>query len=133
MGWIFRAAFVIAFGMNATWTSQASPASTSPGEQRITPAKEYACGQPGKPCPLQSWMRATLASAATRGDADALAKGFDILAANAPPGYAEWTRIAKEGAALARKKDLEGAKVSCQACHGKYKSKYKEELRDRPL
>jgi hypothetical protein len=133
MSWVFKAAFVIAFGMGATWATPTVPAAASPSEHRPTPAKEFACGQAGKPCPLQSWMRATLASAATRGDADALVKGFDFLAANAPPGYSEWTRIAKEGGAFARKKDMESAKASCQACHGKYKSKYKEELRDRPL
>jgi hypothetical protein len=78
-------------------------------------------------------MRLTFAAAATRHDADALAKGFDFLASKPPPGYGDWTKIAKEGAALARKKDFDGAKQSCQACHGKYKSKYREELRDRPL
>ena len=130
MGWIFRAAFVIAFGMSA----ESSVVPASAGESRSAPAKEYACGEAGKaPCPLQGWMKTTLAPAAVRGDADALVKGFDFLASRPPPGFAEWTRIAKEGAAMARKKDIEGAKVSCQACHGKYKSKYKEELRDRPL
>lgn len=108
------------------------PASTS-SEAAPAPGKEYTCGAAGKPCPLQGWMKATFAAAAARGDVEGLAKGFDFLAANPPPGYSEWTRIAKEGAAFARKKDLEGAKLSCQSCHGKYKSKYKEELRDRPL
>ena len=133
MGWIFKAAFVIAFGM-ANLAAPASAPAIADGERRDGPAKDYACGQAGKvPCPLQGWMRSTLAAAATRGDSEALAQGFDFLASRSPSGYSEWTRIAKEGAGLARKKDIEGAKQSCQSCHGKYKSKYKEELRDRAL
>src|SRR5688572_32261637 len=107
MGWVFRAAFVITFGMSVSLESSVTPAA-SVGESRSAPAKEYACGESGKaPCPLQGWMKTNLAPAAVRGDVDALAKGFDFLASKPPPGYAEWARMAREGAAMARKKDVE--------------------------
>jgi hypothetical protein len=131
MGWIFKALFVAGFGVSVQ--SNAPPAEGSPAPPVPAPAKEFACGSAAKPCPLQGWMRTTFAGAATRADADALARGFDFLAAKPPPGYSDWARIAKEGAALARKKDIEGAKVTCQSCHGKYKSRYREEQRDRAL
>jgi hypothetical protein len=124
---------VIAFGMGATWTTSPTTAETSPREPRPAPAKEFACGDAAKPCPLQGWMRTKLAAASTRGDAEGLAKGFDFLASNPPPGYSDWAPIARQGAGLARKKDIEGSKAACQSCHSKYKSKYKEELRDRAL
>jgi hypothetical protein len=133
MGWIFKAVFIIALGASAMGQSPAGSAEGAPQDPRPAPAKEFACGSSANPCPLQSWMRVTFAAASTRGDADAMAKGFDALAAKPPPGYSDWARIAKEGAALARKKDIEGAKGACQSCHGKYKSRYKEELRDRAL
>ena len=133
MGWIFKTPYLIALAMAVTSGTPFPPPVTNAEEQRAAPGKEFACGQVGKPCPLQGWMRGTFAAAATRGDADALAKGFDLLASKPPPGYPDWATIAKDGAAIARKKDIEGAKRACQACHTKYKSKYKEELRDRPL
>jgi hypothetical protein len=133
MGWIFKVSFLIALSAIPSM-ARMTPAATSSGEQGTTLTKEYACGGAGKsPCPLQGWMRTTLDAAAVRGDSDALAKGFDFLASKPPPGYTEWTRIAKEGAGLARKKDIDGARQSCKTCHGKYKSRYKEELRDRAL
>lgn len=132
MGWIFKVIFVVTVAA-ALPSSNATSADSAPSEPRPAPAKEFACGNAAKPCPLQAWMRATFAGAATRADSDALARGFDLLAANPPPGYSDWARIAKEGAGLARKKDIEGAKGTCQSCHGKYKSRYKEELRDRPF
>jgi hypothetical protein len=133
MGWIFKAGYVIAIAMGTISATSFSSAVTTSDEQRPAPAKEFACGQVGKPCPLQGWMRNTFAAAATRGDTDALAKGFDLLASKPPAGYPEWASTAKEGAALSRKKDIEGAKRACQNCHNKYKGKYREELRDRPL
>ena len=133
MGWIFRAVFVVTVAMASGWEAPPASSVARPTDPAPVPTKEYACGAAGKPCPLQGWMKTTLAAAATRGDADAMANGFDYLAARSPAGYSDWARIAKEGAALARKKDIEGAKGACQSCHTKYKSKYREELRDRPL
>jgi hypothetical protein len=98
------------------------------------PSRDYACGGEGKPpCPMQDWMKANLAPAVACSDAEALARGFERLAAHAPPNFTDWAKISKAGAERARKKDFDGVKVVCQTCHSKYKSKYKEELRDRPL
>jgi hypothetical protein len=133
MGWIFKAVFIIALSASAAGVNPAESSPAIARDPHPAPAKEFVCGGSANPCPLQSWMRATFASASTRGDVDAMAKGFDFLAAKPPPGYSDWARIAKEGAALARKKDVDGAKGACQSCHGKYKSRYKEELRDRAL
>jgi hypothetical protein len=66
-------------------------------------------------------------------DLPALAAALDEVAAFAPPGYAHWASISKDGASAARSGDLDAAKASCRSCHEQYKAKYKTELRDRKL
>jgi hypothetical protein len=82
---------------------------------------------------MQAWMKANMAPAAANADADALAKALDYVSQHAPAGFTNWSKIAKDGADLARKKDVDGAKKSCKTCHDQYKAKYKEEMRDNPF
>jgi hypothetical protein len=85
------------------------------------------CGEKGqKPCPMQAWMKATMQAASTSGDGAKLAAALEYTAARAPSGMDQWKRISDEGAAAAKKGDIEGAKKSCKTCHDMYKAKYKK-------
>lgn len=96
--------------------------------------KTFACGGDGQPkCPMQAWMKANMAPAAANGDGAALAKALEYVAGHAPPGFAKWTAIAKEGSDKAKAGDLDSAKKACKSCHDEYKAKYKAEMRDRPF
>lgn len=66
-------------------------------------------------------------------DLPALAVALDKMVAFAPPGYANWSSISKDGAAAARGGDLAAAKAACRTCHDQYKQKYKNELRARKI
>jgi hypothetical protein len=125
---------VLAASALSTLLSSLAPAAAWTSERPTAPSRDYTCGDKGKPpCPMQDWMKTKLAPFATDGNTEALAKAFDHLSYHAPPGFAEWSKIARDGAERARKKDLAGAKMACRTCHEKYKAKYKEELRDRPF
>jgi len=122
---------LIVIGAITTLLSSRAPAAESDAVP-AAPSKDYACGDKGKPpCPMQAWMKANMAPAAANGDADALAKALDYVSSHAPPGFTDWSKIAKSGADAAKKKDVDGAKKSCKTCHDQYKAKYKEEMRDR--
>ncbi len=128
----------------ASTASPASPASTaaagSPKPSATTadappdeaPAKKYDCGAKGqKPCPMQGWMKRVMAPASAASDADGLAKAMAYVADHPPPGFTEWTGLAKTAGAKAKAGDVDGAKASCKACHDLYKNKYKATMRDR--
>jgi len=122
---------LIVIGAVITFLSSRAPAAQPSDITPDAPSKDYACGDKGKPpCPMQAWMKANMAPAAANGDTDALAKNLDYVAGHAPAGFTDWSKIAKEGAAAAKKKDIDGAKKSCKTCHDMYKAKYKEEMRD---
>jgi len=118
--------------------AHAKPASAGAAAHVAAPAtpadgpKKFDCGEKGQPaCPLQGFMKSQMATAAASGDGAVLAKALDEVAGHAPPGLANWSTIAKGGAAKARAGDFDGAKASCKACHDQYKSRYKTEMRDR--
>lgn len=67
------------------------------------------------------------------GDLAEVARSLDTVATFAPSGYDNWASIARDGANAARGGDLDGTKASCRGCHQQYKSKYRAELRARPL
>jgi hypothetical protein len=96
------------------------------------PLKDFDCGAKEKPCPLQGWMKAVMATASGGGDGPKLGAALDKVASKPPPGMPDWAKIASEGAAKAKKGDIDGAKESCKKCHDAYKDKYKDEVRDRP-
>jgi cytochrome c556 len=66
-------------------------------------------------------------------DFEALATALDKTATFAPAGYTNWVSISKDGAKAARANDLAAVKASCRSCHDQYKTKYKNELRARPI
>ncbi|HEX9296235.1 MAG TPA: hypothetical protein VF881_10380 [Polyangiaceae bacterium] len=122
---------LVVIGAVTTLLTSRAPAAES-DLAPVAPSKDYACGDKGKPpCPMQAWMKANMAPAAANGDPDALAKALDYVSSHSPPGFTEWSKIAKGGADAARKKDVDAAKKSCKTCHDQYKAKYKEEMRDR--
>jgi hypothetical protein len=67
------------------------------------------------------------------GDLDELIASFDKLAPLAPPAYANWVSITKDGANAAREASVEGVRGACRGCHEQYRAKYKEEMRTRAL
>lgn len=62
-----------------------------------------------------------------------LAIALDTIIGFAPPGYGNWGSIAKDGAAAARKQDIDGVKASCAGCHKQYQDRYKREMRTRKI
>jgi hypothetical protein len=66
-------------------------------------------------------------------DFDALATALTKVVGFAPPGYANWASIARDGASAAHVQNLDAVKASCRSCHNQYKAKYKQEMRDRPI
>jgi hypothetical protein len=78
-------------------------------------------------------MKANTAPALSAQDFDALAIAFDKIAGFAPPAYAHWRSIAKDGADAARVEQVDAVKAACRGCHNQYKDRYKKELRDRPI
>jgi hypothetical protein len=95
--------------------------------------KTFDCGAKGqKLCPMQAWMKGTMAAAMSSGDAEKIAKALEHIASKPPPGMSTWTSIAKAGAAKAKASDIDGAKESCKKCHDVYKEKYKKTMRDLP-
>ncbi|HEY8090035.1 MAG TPA: hypothetical protein VIF09_19370 [Polyangiaceae bacterium] len=78
-------------------------------------------------------MKANTSAAMSAQDFDALAAALAKTATFAPPGYANWASISKDGADAARAQSLDGVKAACRSCHNQYKSRYKKELRDRPI
>lgn len=93
-----------------------------------------ACGaKPLPDCPLQAWMKQHMKGEMRPGDLPEVARALDTVVTFAPKGYDNWASIARDGATAARGGDLDGTKASCRGCHQQYKSKYKAELRSRPL
>jgi hypothetical protein len=66
-------------------------------------------------------------------DLPALADALDKMIPMAPPGYTNWVSIAKDGAAAARAGNMNAVKGSCRGCHDQYRTKYRTEMRSRPL
>jgi hypothetical protein len=78
-------------------------------------------------------MKANTSPAISAADFDALDTALDKVATFAPPGYANWVSIAKDGADAARVQNLDAVKAACRGCHNQYKAKYKKEMRDRVI
>ena len=92
------------------------------------------CGKKPLPdCPLQKWMKENMKPALADEDKDKLAKAFETLAAHPPAGFTGWDTIAKTGAEAANKNDFATAKAQCKSCHDDLRSRFKKELRDKPL
>jgi len=66
-------------------------------------------------------------------DLPGVADLLDKIATFAPPGYTNWVSISRDGAAAARAGNMNAVKASCRGCHDQYRTKYRTELRARPL
>ncbi|WP_437319897.1 hypothetical protein [Sorangium sp. So ce385] len=108
----------------------AAPAATGAAQAG---EKKFECGAKGqKLCPMQAWMKSTMASATSSGDGEKIAAALQYVAGKPPPGMGSWGAISKAGAAKAKAGDIDGAKASCKQCHDLYKEQYKKTMRDRP-
>lgn len=96
-----------------------------------------ACGSRANPCPLQKWMQDNVGSKMTDGNLDAVATSLDKIATMTPdPTWTDWAKLAKDGAAAARRggdAGTLGVKAACKGCHDKFKTDYKTRFRTRPV
>ena len=107
--------------------------SSDAGEEDDGPANGT-CGKKGLPdCPLQKWMKENMKPALADEDKARLAKAYETLAAHPPAGFTGWDTIARKGADAAQQGDFSTAKAQCKACHDDLRSRFKKELRDKPL
>lgn len=94
------------------------------------------CGAPGKPpCPLQHWMRVNAAAPLAMGELETLAKSFEAIEAKNPnpKGWANWSKMAREGATAAREGKAAAAKLQCSRCHHAYRRAYLLSYREREI
>ncbi|WP_434046892.1 MULTISPECIES: hypothetical protein [Sorangium] len=128
------AATAAAAAPKATAAASAA-AAAGPAATGAAPAgeKKFECGAKGqKMCPMQAWMKSTMASATSSGDGAKIAAALQYVAGKPPPGMGSWGAISRAGAAKAKAGDIDGAKASCKQCHDLYKEQYKKAMRDRP-
>jgi hypothetical protein len=83
--------------------------------------------------PLKAWMKVNAARAVNARDFEGLAIALGKIATFAPPGYAYWSSIARDGVDAARAQDMDAVRGACRGCHSEYRDRYKRELRDRPI
>ena len=81
---------------------------------------------------VQVWKHNT-AAAMSAADFPALATALDQIAGFAPPPYTNWASISRDGAAAARAQNVDAVKGSCRGCHDQYRTKYRTEMRTRPV
>ncbi len=124
-----------AWGLLAGITLGAATLAAAP-----TAAADDACGTKEAPCPLQKWMRQTMAPANASGDMASLGTAFDKVSRIAPDpkwngadAKANWDAIAKAGQAAAKANDAAGVKAACKGCHDTFKDKYKAQFRTKAV
>ena len=78
---------------------------------------------------MKTNMNAPLEKHDWQGIASALERATPL----APAGYTNWVSITKDGANAARAAELEAIKAACRGCHEQYKTKYRTEMRTRPI
>ena len=146
VGWVRRFPLALALAMlGSSALAVTAGAQTAPGEldaqdladlglvDEGTELQAGNCGGPGlPPCPLQAWMRATIAAPLAGNNMGALAVGLERAAALQPdPGWGSWRTIALQGAAAAKKGDVAGARAACKGCHDAWREAYKRQYRGR--
>jgi hypothetical protein len=102
-------------------------------EEDDTPANATCGKKPLPDCPLQKWMKENMKPAFEQKDTARLTQTFEQVAAHPPAGFTGWDTIAKKGAAAAQQGDIATVKAQCKACHDEHRSRFKRELRDKPL
>jgi hypothetical protein len=96
------------------------------------PAAGPACAA-ADPCTMRVWMKEAFAAPLDAHDSRSLVVAMQRAAAEAPPGYANWASIARDGADAARVDDLDAVKAACRGCHVQYRDLYAKELRDKKI
>jgi hypothetical protein len=92
------------------------------------------CGARGEAdCPTQRWMKATLQAHLRSKDYRRLASALAELTESAPAGYDGWAEVSQRTADAARAGDEQGVRAGCKDCHETHRSRFKRELRDKPL
>jgi hypothetical protein len=115
--------------------SSAEPRSlSSPREDEGHASNEQAGSAPGaQRFPLKEWMVANLNRPLRTDDFDALARSLATAASYAPHQFADWSRIAQQGAKAAAAHDMVGVRASCSECHDRYRTEYKNTMRTQLL
>jgi hypothetical protein len=113
------------------------PARTAPADDAVANGliASGPCGAPGQsPCPLQAYMRASIATPLASNDIAALAAALDRTRRFAPdPSWTSWATFAAEGAAAAQARDIAKTRASCKGCHDAWRETYRARYRARPL
>jgi hypothetical protein len=78
-------------------------------------------------------MDRNLNDAMTTKSGPRLEQAFATLATFEPPDFLEWSEFADIGRSAAARGDLGTVGRICTACHDKYRSRYRREVRSRPL
>jgi len=108
-------------------------------DARVDASGACAGGDSGLPdCPLQAWMKKNMTPPILAKDWQGMADSLERAALLAPPdyaksGYTNWVSICHDGANAARAAEYEAVKAACRGCHEQYKTKYRTEMRQRPL
>ena len=111
--------------------ASSAPAAVASGD--ASPADQTCGKKPLPDCPLQAWMKKNVSGPSLAQDFPKVATGFADIAKLAPPGYANWVSISKDGEKAAKDGRADAVKAACNGCHRQYKDKYKAELRTRPI
>ena len=126
----------MAWGLMAAVLIGAAGIAVAPSAQ----AEDATCGSKENPCPLQKWMRQTMAAANASGDMAGLATAFEKVSKIAPDAKwngsdakANWDAIAKAGQAAAKANDPAAVKAACKSCHDGFKDKYKAQFRTKAV
>jgi hypothetical protein len=119
----------------ASRPNTASPVevASAPSAAAPPPAPPSPTPCPDPSCPLFDWMETQMEPALVTSDFTALATQFDAVAAWAPPGYANWASIARDGASAARVGAADAVRAACRSCHAQYGTRYEHALRSHPM
>ena len=97
-------------------------------------AADAGCGRDQAPdCPLQGWMKSAMSVPLGARDFAGVEQALLRLATIAPQGYLTWPSIARDGADAARIEHVEAVRAACRGCHAQYRSRYRAELRQKPV
>jgi hypothetical protein len=122
----------VALTLALSTSCQESSASATSTRNETAPTTQ--CGSKGAPeCPTQQWMKATLQAYLRTRDFARLETSFTALAERAPEGYEGWGRMAEDGARAARAADEGKVRATCQECHDRHRSRFREQLRTAQL
>jgi hypothetical protein len=122
---------VLAATLVGPGAARSDPSSIDPLHLRI---EQATCGQPGlSPCPLQRFMRESVAAPLARGDTKTIADSLRKVATSGPSEFTTWPSIASAGATAAERGDTAALRSACNACHKAFRAEYRAKYRARPL